>query len=1015
MRFEVLGPLQITDGDPAAPLVITAGRLRSVLAVLLLHANQPVPAAELAEWVWEGAPPASAVKSVRVYVARLRVALGPRAAAYIATHDPGYRIRLTEAELDLLEFEAACRRADEATHRLDWTEVSTAAGHALGLWRSSPLVDVPVQRLRDQWLPVLEQRRRQALEQRLDAELRLGRHSGLVPELRDLVVRYPLRERFHAQLMVALSRCGQRGAALDAYRQARRLLVDELGLEPGPELREVHERILTGTLDPDRAAGPAVSVAAAAPPAAATPRQLPAAVASFTGREPELRTLGGLLDGITDDAGLVLISAIDGTAGVGKTALAVHWAHRVATRFPDGQLYVNLRGYDAQRPLTPAAALAGFLRALGVSGRDVPVDVDERAGRYRSLLSGRRVLVVLDNAGTADQVRPLLPGSGGCVVVVTSRDPLAGLVARDGARRIDLDALPAEEAMALLRALIGGRADADPGSTATLARQCAGLPLALRLAAERAAASPAEPLADLVAELADLQRRLDLLDIGPDPHTALRAVFSWSYERLNDAAARAFRLIGLHYGAGLDANAVAALIDGTLEHSRRLLDDLVRAHLIQHTGSDRYAMHDLLRAYARELSAGTDPADDRHDALARLADHYLHAAGAAVMAWYPTRRGHRLPPPARVTWSAFADRGAALEWLDTERANLVLTVIRTAEDGSPRHAVLLAATIFIYLETGAHFSDALTVHTHAYRAATDLGDLAGQARALARLGTATVDLGQHDEAAGHLGRALDLFRRLDDPSGAAHALTALGRIAQQHGRYPQAIDYYEQVLAAELDPDTETDRVLCNLGLLELRLGRYGAAAEHLDEAQRIARRRGDGNAESGVLDELGNLYSRLGDHGRAEEAYQRAKALCVQVGNPYGVAHVTLHLAELAQRQGRYPEAGDGYRRALVQLRQLGDRFGEAEARAGLGDLALRLARTEDAYTHHTAALYLAGQTGDAYLQARAHEGLGHAHRAARDPVSARRHWQEARTRYMALGTSEAATVADHLAELHS
>jgi tetratricopeptide (TPR) repeat protein len=343
----------------------------------------------------------------------------------------------------------------------------------------------------------------------------------------------------------------------------------------------------------------------------------------------------------------------------------------------------------------------------------------------------------------------------------------------------------------------------------------------------------------------------------------------------------------------------------------------------------------------------------------------------------------------------------------------VRTVVHAAENGLLRQAVLLAATVFIYLETGAHLSDALTVHTAAYRSAIDLGDIGGQARALAELGTTTLDLGRHDEATGHLSQALDLYRQLDDLTGASHALIALGRIAQQHGRYMQAVDYYEQILAARLDPGIETDRVLCNLGLLELRVGRYVAAAGHLEEAQRIARERGDDNAEAGVLDELGNLHSRLGRYNRAEQAYQHAQTLCEKVGNPYGTAHVTLHLAELAQRQDRLPQAGDGYLAALAQLRRLGDRFGEAEALAGLGDLSLRLCRTEEAQAHHAAALALAYDTGDTYLQARALDGLAHGHRGAGDRARARRHWQAALTRYTMLGAPEAAAVADRLAEL--
>jgi transcriptional regulator with XRE-family HTH domain len=385
--------------------------------------------------------------------------------------------------------------------------------------------------------------------------------------------------------------------------------------------------------------------------AAATkvPRQLPTAVAGFTGRAAESAALTRILD----DAGAgvpetVVIAAISGTAGVGKTALAVQWAHQAADRFPDGQLYANLRGYDQDQPMPAADALAGFLRALGLAGREIPLAEDERAARYRSLLAGRKLLIVLDNARSVEQVLPLLPGSPGCAVVVTSRDSLSGLVARYGAARLELDRLPPGEAVGLLRALIGRLVQDDPGAARTLATQCCGLPLALRVAAELAAARPDVPLAGLVTELADQRRRLDLLDAGGDPRTSLRAVFSWSYRHLGPEAARAFRLAGLHPGADFDSYAVAALTGTGLGQARTALDALARAHLVQPAGPGRYGLHDLLRAYARELADAGDGEAEQDAALTRLFDHYLHAASIAMDALYPAERDRRprIRPPA---------------------------------------------------------------------------------------------------------------------------------------------------------------------------------------------------------------------------------------------------------------------------------------------------------------------------------------------------------------------------------
>jgi transcriptional regulator with XRE-family HTH domain len=396
------------------------------------------------------------------------------------------------------------------------------------------------------------------------------------------------------------------------------------------------------------------------PESGSRPRQLPPTVAGFTGRAAELAALTKILDGASAPE-TVVISAIGGTAGVGKTALAVQWAHQVAGRFPDGQLYVNLHGYDPDRPMPAADALAGFLRGLGVPGQDIPPGEDERAARYRSLLAGRKLLVVLDNAGSVEQVRPLLPGSPSCAVLVTSRDSLAGLVARHGATRLEVDLLPPADAASLLRALIGQRAKDDPGAAGTLAAQCCRLPLALRVAAELAIARPGVPLADLAAELADQQRRLDLLDAGGDSRTAVRAVFSWSYRHLEDDSARAFRLAGLHPGPDFDPYAVAALTGTKLEQARTALDALARAHLIHPAGRGRHGMHDLLRAYARELADATDGEEEQNAALTRLFDYYLHTADTTV------------PSPARMWnyWVGGKDHFAA----DREAADKIMAAM----------------------------------------------------------------------------------------------------------------------------------------------------------------------------------------------------------------------------------------------------------------------------------------------------------------------------------------------------
>ena len=437
---------------------------------------------------------------------------------------------------------------------------------ALRLWQGIPLAGIPgpwadTERVR------LGELQLGTIEQRIELLLALGRHRHVVAQLTGLIREHPLRERFREQLMLALYRCGRQADALAEFAAARRILGTELGIEPGPGLRHLQQRILAADTTLDRSAGRGAPAGHGSPAPAAVPGPRPPAgpprAARRRGRVHRSRGRAGRTRPLTrlarerqpgDPAGspgVVPVAVVAGTAGVGKTALAVHWAHRVRDRFPDGQLYVNLRGFDPAEPMATADALAGFLRALGVASQHVPADVDERAARYRSLLDGRQVLILLDNAAAADQVRLLLPGTPSCFVLVTSRDSLTGLVARHGARRLDLDPLPPRDAIGLLRILIGGRVDADPAAAGTLAGQCARLPLALRVAAEFAVSHPALTLAELTGELAAEQRRLDLLDAGGDPRTAVRGVLSWSYRQLPPRAARAFRLIGLHPGPEL--------------------------------------------------------------------------------------------------------------------------------------------------------------------------------------------------------------------------------------------------------------------------------------------------------------------------------------------------------------------------------------------------------------------------------------------------------------------------------
>ncbi len=671
----------------------------------------------------------------------------------------------------------------------------------------------------------------------------------------------------------------------------------------------------------------------------------------------------------------LVISAIAGMAGVGKTALAVQWAHQVADRFPDGQLYVDLRGYDPGHPVPAAGALAGFLRSLGMAEQDIPAETAERAARYRSLLARRRMLIVIDNARDVEQVRPLLPGSPSCMAVVTSRDALAGLVARDGARRLDLGLLPPAEAVGLLRALIGERVDAEPEATAALAGYCARLPLALRVAAERAAASPGLSLADVAAELADQQERLDLLDAAGDRLTAVRVVFSWSLRHLDHKAARAFRLLGLHPGADFDVYAAAALTGTTLRQARWLLSALARAHLIQPAGTGRYGMHDLLRAYAADQATEEDSEQERGAALTRLFDHYLATAAVAAVTLFRADPDQPAPyrPPGPVP--PVTSPATALAWLDAHRSTLVAVAAHAADHGWPGHAIGLAATIFRYLDVG-HFTDAAAIHGHARRAAARAGDRAAEAAALTMLGAADAAQGHLHRATRHLEQALTLYRADGDRTGEARALGHLGMADYCRGHYQQSAGRHRAALAIYLEIGDQAGeaRALHGLGVIDLRQGRYEQAAGLLLRSLALFHDVGLRSGEALVLGNLGELELRQGHYVQATGHLRRSLGLGREIGSRLCQARALACLGVAELRQGRQRQAIGHLQRSLALHSQAGNCSGQAEALNGLGEAFLAASQAGLASARHSAALALAIQCDDRYEQARARSGLASA-----------------------------------------
>ena len=881
-------------------VLVPAARQRALLAVLAVRAGQIVPSVELADILWDGAPPPGARSTVRGYVKRLRQVLGPGLACRVLTRDPGYLLDAKAGEVDLQVFNQLCAEGGAAIRAGAWLSASRQLGEALRLWRGEPLADVPSESLRAALLPRLEAQRLQALEWHAEAGLALGRHRELVAELTALATSYPLRERFCAQLMLALYRCDQQGEALAAYQQARRMLVSELGVEPGPVLQELHRRILAA--DPSLipaappSGTPAAGVGAAAVGAGAAgfpgtadlvPRQLPAALPNFVGRAAELAALDELAG---EGSASVVIAVLDGTAGVGKTALTVQWAHRMAGHFPDGQLYVNLRGfYPSGSPVTPEDAIRGFLDALQVPAQDIPNGLDGQAALYRSLVAGRRMLVVLDNARDAAQVRPLLPGSPGCFVLVNSRKKLTALVAAEDARMLTLDVLSEEEALELLSGRIGrGRVAAERAEISELAGLCARLPLALAIIAARATTRAGLPLASLAGELRQARLPLDNLNSG-DAVTSVRAVFSWSYRELTDPAARVFRLLGVHPGPDISAAAAASLAGIPVSQVRDTLGELTGAHLLTEPAPDRFALHDLLRAYAAEQSLIGEGDADRHAAMRRVLDHYLHSARVAAIALSPYRPPVTMAAPQPgVTPEHPGSHDEALAWFEAEYLVLIAVIAAAAERRSDRHAWQLPWALADFLDRRGHWRDYAATQRTALAAARRLADDVAQAHAHHHLSQAHVALGSYQEAHRHLGQALALHRKLADHAGEAHAHLDISTVLAEQGHHRDAVRHDRQGLELyrEAGDRHGQARALNSLGwdLAHLN-GQRQQAVSCCQEAVQVLGELGDRYGQAAAYHSLGYTHQRLGNYAEAAASYQHTLELLDEADDAYRLA----------------------------------------------------------------------------------------------------------------------------------
>ncbi|RCV54700.1 AfsR/SARP family transcriptional regulator [Marinitenerispora sediminis] len=883
LRFEILGPLRVqVDGEGAE---LSAVKPRMLLATLLLQANRMVPLDTIVETLWPERPPASAVANVRTYASALRAALG--GSDRIRAGSAGYAIRVEPAELDLHVFNDLVRQAEAARERAHHETALGLLHRAMSRWRGRPLEDLPASPMWEGAVGRMVERRVAVAEERGALQLSLGQHAAAISPLRALLAEHPFRERLWLQLILALYGSGRRAEALRAFADVRRLLVEELGVEPCAELRQVHEAVLDG----DPAATTITAALATVLPTALPPVcQLPPDLPDFQGRA---ELVHGLLRLGADGQRGPGVTVVAGPPGVGKSTLVTHVAHALRDRFPDGQLYLDLKGTTPE-PTAPAEALAEVLRALGVVGRTIPAGLPGRTAMYRSRLAGRRMLLVLDDAGDTEQILPLLPSTPECGVLVTSRRRLTDL---PGAQLVELDVLAPDAATALLAAIAGPeRVAQEPEAAAAIVESCGGLPLALRLAGAKLAGRYGWPLRVLAERLTDESRRLGVLG-------GVRASFEASLHSLLPPAATVFRLLGtLEEMPATPSWTIGALLDRPAADD--VLDTLVDANLIRPVGVDelgqpRYAMHDLLRLYAREVATAPGDTEHRRRAVRRVVGGWLSLTdmantGLPVNPFIPrltTAPRWQVEPAAR---QRLADRPRA--WFDAERHSLVAAVGQAASAGLPASAWELAVSLVPYFDLRAHYDDWQRTHRVALEATRTAGLRRGEAALLRGLGQLHIYQDEFDEAVRAFRRSQELFAAEGDEHGEAIATSGLATVARFRGRYSEALEDYYRALA----------------GFLSV----------------------GDQHGEAVARTAIGRVWRALEDRDQALVWFTAALQLTQVIGDRHREAHV-LHEIGLLHRDDRAPGiAMARFRAALVIFEEIGDSEGVAEALGDIGRL---------------------------------------------------------------------------------
>ena len=982
VRFTILGPVEVRTAGGRLPGL--APRHRAVLAYLLLHAGTVISAERLIGAMWGPEAPDTARAQIHAAVTAIRRVLRAAGAQeLLVTRAGGYLISPGQGQLDLAEFTRQVGAAQERAASGGQEAAAAGIRAALALWQGLPLADLNAAYAAGARAQ-LDGRRLAALERLADLELSLGRPEDLIDDLAAAAAAHPVRERLSSLLMLALHRAGRQADALAVARAFRAALAGEQGLDPSRAFAALERAILRDDPELDQGAVAVTAAAGAGPepgagaargagvpgPGKHRPRAnfLPYDTPDFAGRSAELGQLTR-----SQPSGVMTISAIDGMAGIGKTALAIHAAHQLAGCFPGGQLFVDLQAHTAgQAPLEAGAALGILLRQLGVPAESIPASAADRAAQWRAELADRRVVVVLDNAAGTHQVRPLLPGSSGSLILITSRRRLTGL---DGVQALSVDPLPAVDALGLFTRITGDRARAEPAAVLDVLELCGFLPLAVRIAAARLVHRPQWTVEYLAGRLRDQGRRLAELTTS---ERSVATAFRLSYQYLDPGQQRMFGLLGLHPGRHIEAHAAAALADVPPETAEALLEDLLDAHVLLQHEPGRYTFHDLLRDHARTTVQAGETGAARDEALTRLLDHYLSTASAAVDLLYPYSthlRPRSWEPQTSTMPFGGADAAAAAGWLDAERANLIAAGIHAAETSWPAHAVSLAATLHRYLDDHGLHADALALHTQALHATRRIGDKPAEVHALLNLSVIHWRQGSYDRSAGFSRQALELSRQTGERLGEARAWYRLGAGHLRQRDYDRALDCYQHSLE------------------LNRQLG------EQLGEAN--------------VLGNLGLVYERLGRYEQAHAHHRQALDRYRQLGTKGGQATTLGNLGLVYRRQGHYEQARAYHQQALDLFRELGYQRDQAEALNGLGEAAQATGDPAQAVADHDAALALARAAANRPEQARALNGLAHAHRDLGHLGLARDLATQALDLYTGLGVPEADEIQSFLAGL--